>query len=91
MNFLRALDRARLLDLLQNTCEDYAFRRETYYLAQSYMDGYLSVAPFDPDSIFLLSKTCLFIAQKMEEVQPRSLERVCSPFKEVAIVEEMER
>lgn len=68
MNFFRAFDRARLLDHLQNTSEDFAFRRETYYLAQSYMDAYLDVALLEPDTFLLLGKTCLFIAHKMEEV-----------------------
>jgi len=68
MNFFRTFDRARLLDILQSTSESLAFRRETYYLAQSYVDAYLDVTPFDPDTLLLLGNTCLFLAHKMEEV-----------------------
>ena len=34
-------NRALLLDYLQAECEKFNFRRETYYLCQSYVDTYL--------------------------------------------------
>ena len=34
-------NRALLLDYLQRECQRFNFRRETYYLSQSYLDGYL--------------------------------------------------
>ena len=38
-------NRALLLEYLQRECTKHMFRRETYYLSQSYLDTYLEVAP----------------------------------------------
>ena len=34
-------NRALLLDFLQSECQRFNFRRETYYLSQSYLDSFL--------------------------------------------------
>lgn len=38
-------NRALLLEYLQRECTKHMFRRETYYLSQSYLDTYLEMAP----------------------------------------------
>lgn len=85
-----AINRAILLDNLQLLCRDYGFRRETYYLAQSYVDAYLGVTEYSTATLELLGKTSLFIAMKMEEITPYRLDELCRPF-EATEVEQMER
>jgi len=61
-------NRAILLDWLQFECQRYQFRRETYYLCQSYIDSFLKQREVTTDHLKLLGVTCLQIAMKVEEV-----------------------
>jgi len=72
-------NRALLLDYLQNECQKYNFRRETYYLIQSYIDTYLDRKTILIDGLKLLGITCLHIAMKIEEVDLVSLRDILRP------------
>ena len=61
-------NRAVLLDFLSNQCEMFHFRRETFYLCQSYVDIFMDRKMINIDDLHLLGVTCLMIAMKMEEV-----------------------
>lgn len=54
-------------------CSEVGFRRETYHLAQSYVDLYLSRKQPEKASLQLLGSTSLFIAMKIEEIQHSSV------------------
>lgn len=70
------LNRTCLLDFLQKECERLNFRRETYYLAQCYVDGYLDKETPKTTEMQLLAYTCLHIAMKIEEVDLVSLKDI---------------
>jgi cyclin E len=65
------LNRAELLDYLQEICGGDCFRRQTYYLAQSYVDQVLSRQDHRINKFQLLGITALFMAAKMEELEPQ--------------------
>ncbi|XP_054710401.1 G1/S-specific cyclin-E1-like [Uloborus diversus] len=68
--------RAILLDWLTEVCEVYRLHRETFYLAQDYIDRFLTEKPNLPrNSLQLLGATALFVASKMEEIYPPKLEQ----------------
>lgn len=66
-------NRALLLDYLQSECQKLNFRRETYYLCQSYLDAYLSQKSVEIAELQKLGLTCMHLAMKMEEVDLISL------------------
>jgi cyclin E len=66
------LNRAELLDYLQKTCDGECFRRQTYYLAQTYIDQVLTRQSIRINKLQLLGITALFMAAKMEELEPQS-------------------
>lgn len=91
-------NRALLLDYLQAECEKFNFRRETYYLCQSYVDTYLDRVPTKPTELQKLGLTCLHIAMKIEEVDLVSLRDILrpmqpntSPIFQATDIEQMER
>ena len=63
------LNRAELLDYLQEICGGDGFRRQTYYFAQSYVDQVLSRQDHRIHKFQLLGITALFMAAKMEELE----------------------
>ena len=65
------LNRAELLDYLQEICGGDCFRRQTYYLAQSYIDQALTRQDVRIQKFQLLGITALFMAAKMEELEPQ--------------------
>ncbi|XP_070576225.1 G1/S-specific cyclin-E-like isoform X2 [Ptychodera flava] len=71
---LHAKMRSILLDWLIEVCEVYRLHRETYYLAQDFLDRYLSTQSDIPKSrLQLIGITALFIAAKLEEIYPPRL------------------
>ena len=91
-------NRAYYLEWLQYSCQKLGFRRETYYLCQSYLDSYLNVERLPLSAWQLLGVACLFIAMKIEEVELNSLGKIlaesqsnCPPIITVEKVSEMER
>ncbi|KAG8233557.1 hypothetical protein J437_LFUL013769 [Ladona fulva] len=63
--------RSILLDWLIEVCEVYKLHRETYYLAQDFIDRFLAVQEDVPKQhLQLIGITCLFIAAKVEEIYP---------------------
>lgn len=66
--------RTILLDWLIEVCEVYRLHRDTYYLAQDFVDRYLTKTESLPKSqLQLLGITALFLAAKMEEIYPPKL------------------
>lgn len=66
--------RAVVLDWLAEVCQYLKFHRETYYLAIDYIDRYLThTENFPKQQLQLLGITCLFVAAKIEEINPREL------------------
>ncbi|XP_059475401.1 G1/S-specific cyclin-E1 [Neocloeon triangulifer] len=63
--------RSILLDWLIEVAEVYKLHRETYYLAQDYVDRVLFASQGMPkNELQLLGITCLFVASKVEEIYP---------------------
>jgi len=87
-----------LLDYLQAECEKFNFRRETYYLCQSYVDTYLDSRTIKLSLLQKLGLACMHIAMKIEEVDLVSLRDILrpmqantSPIFKVGEIEQMER
>ena len=72
-------NRALLLDYLQAECEKFNFRRETYYLCQSYVDAYLDRTIIRLAELQKLGLTCMFMAMKIEEIDLVSLRDILRP------------
>ncbi|XP_022256559.1 G1/S-specific cyclin-E-like [Limulus polyphemus] len=71
---LHARMRAILLDWLIEVCEVYRLHRETFYLAQDFVDRYLASRQNVPkQQLQLLGITALFVAAKIEEIYPPKL------------------
>ncbi|CAB3380548.1 Hypothetical predicted protein [Cloeon dipterum] len=63
--------RSIMLDWLIEVAEVYKLRRETYYLAQDYVDRFLYLSEDAPKAdLQLLGITCIFIAAKANEIYP---------------------
>ncbi|KFM61334.1 G1/S-specific cyclin-E1, partial [Stegodyphus mimosarum] len=68
--------RTIVLDWLTEVCQVYKLHRETYYLAQDYIDRFLMLKSNLPKSCLqLLGVTALFVAAKMEEIYPPRLDQ----------------
>ncbi|XP_062385930.1 G1/S-specific cyclin-E2-like isoform X1 [Sardina pilchardus] len=66
--------RAVLLDWLMEVSEAYMLHRQTFYLAQDFFDRYmLTQEGVDKNRLQLTGITALFIACKMEEINPPKL------------------
>ncbi|KAJ8041974.1 G1/S-specific cyclin-E [Holothuria leucospilota] len=71
---LDAKMRSILLDWLIEVCEVYHLHRETFFLAQDYVDRYLAETSNVPKmQLQLIGITALFIASKLEEIYPPKL------------------
>ncbi|XP_076322395.1 G1/S-specific cyclin-E1-like isoform X2 [Tachypleus tridentatus] len=71
---LQARMRAILLDWLIEVCEVYRLHRESFYLAQDFIDRYLATQQNLPkQQLQLLGITSLFVAAKIEEIYPPKL------------------
>ncbi|XP_029497185.2 G1/S-specific cyclin-E1-like [Oncorhynchus nerka] len=63
--------RAILLDWLMEVCEVYKLHRETFYLAQDYLDRFMATQTnVFKCTLQLIGISSLFIAAKMEEIYP---------------------
>ncbi|XP_028819805.1 G1/S-specific cyclin-E2-like isoform X3 [Denticeps clupeoides] len=63
--------RAVLLDWLMEVCEAYTLHRQTFYLAQDFVDRFLLAQEnMDQHRLQLTGITALFIASKVEEINP---------------------
>ena len=63
------LMRAILLDWMMEVCSEFTLKRESYYLAVSYVDRYLSACPgVKKEEFQLLGLTAMFVAAKAEEI-----------------------
>lgn len=70
--------RAILIDWLTEVCSDYQLARETLYYAVKYIDFYLESGKSLIKSKFqLIGLTALFVASKMEEIEPPSVNELC--------------
>ncbi|PIK53890.1 cyclin E [Apostichopus japonicus] len=66
--------RSILLDWLIEVCEVYHLHRETFFLAQDYVDRFLAASKDIPKmTLQLIGITSLFIASKLEEIYPPKL------------------
>ncbi|XP_002735304.1 G1/S-specific cyclin-E-like isoform X2 [Saccoglossus kowalevskii] len=71
---IHAKMRSILLDWLIEVCEVYRLHRETYYLAQDFVDRYLATQKDIPKTrLQLIGITALFVAAKLEEIYPPRL------------------
>ncbi|CAG9318909.1 unnamed protein product [Blepharisma stoltei] len=66
--------RGILLDWLMEVSGEYRFKRETYYLAMSYVDRYLLQKQVEKDVFQLIGLAALAIAVKAEEIKTLKLE-----------------
>ena len=63
--------RAILVDWMIEVCMEFSLRRESFYLALSLVDRFLSNSACIPKIKFqLLGVTSMYIACKIEEIQP---------------------
>ncbi|KAL1138835.1 hypothetical protein AAG570_008897 [Ranatra chinensis] len=71
---LQSYFRAVLLDWIIEVCDLYNLNRETYYMTVDYIDRYLTLSSGHPRSeLQLLGITSLFVASKIEEIDPPPL------------------
>jgi len=62
--------RAILLDWLVEVHMKYKLRRETLYLAVNLIDRYLAVQPVPRKNLQLVGVVCMFVAAKVEQINP---------------------
>jgi len=68
---ITSMMRSILLDWMMEVCMEFKLKRETFHLAASYVDRYLSLVPkIERNLLQLIGVTSLWIASKMEEVYP---------------------
>jgi hypothetical protein len=69
--FIDSQKRSVLLDWMLEVAHAFQVGRDTYHMAANYVDRYLANSwGIRPESLQLLAITCLFIAAKIEEVNP---------------------
>jgi len=67
--------RAILVDYMMEVSRDLHLKRETLYIAVNYLDRYLSTVPNVPRwDLQKVGITSLYVASKMEEVKPQSVQ-----------------
>ena len=62
--------RAILVDWLVEVSDEFKLQPETFYLAVSYTDRYLSREAVPRSKLQLVGATCMFLAAKYEEIYP---------------------
>ncbi len=60
--------RILLIDWMMEVCDEFALSRETYHLACTYTDLYLTRKNCPIDMLQLLGAACLLLACKVEEI-----------------------
>lgn len=67
--------RAILLDWMMEVCAEFTLKRETYYMAISHLDRFLSsIGPIQKNEFQLVGLVSMYIAAKIEEIFPPKLE-----------------
>lgn len=63
--------RSKLYDWMMEVCSEFMLKRETYHLAVSHVDRFLTIKPrIDKEIYQLIGLVCMYIASKTEEVAP---------------------
>ena len=74
-------DRLHTLCWMMRTCEEFAFKRDTFHYACNYFDNYLAFSEEkikNPKVLELIGITCISISGKIEEVQIPKLKEYAS-------------
>ncbi|XP_067876134.1 G1/S-specific cyclin-D1-like [Heterodontus francisci] len=70
--------RSRLAGWMLEVCEEESCEKEVFPLAMNYLDRFLSVMPLEKSRLQLLGSACLFLASKLRETLPLSVETLCA-------------
>ncbi|XP_038639640.1 G1/S-specific cyclin-D1-like [Scyliorhinus canicula] len=70
--------RSRLAGWMLEVCEEENCEKEVFPLAMNYLDRFLSAVPLEKSRLQLLGSACLFLASKLRETLPLSVETVCA-------------
>ncbi|XP_078063756.1 G1/S-specific cyclin-D1-like [Mustelus asterias] len=70
--------RSRLAGWMLEVCEEEHCEKEVFPLAMNYLDRFLSAVPLEKSRLQLLGSACLFLASKLRETLPLSVETVCA-------------
>ncbi|KAM3143800.1 G1/S-specific cyclin-E1 [Paramecium bursaria] len=70
---ITSMMRAILIDWMMEVCMEFQLKRQTFHLAVSYIDNYLSKKQATKLNLQLLGLTSLFISCKIEEIYPRKV------------------
>lgn len=65
--------RSMLLDWIMEVCTAFTFKRETYYIALSTLDRFISIILATKAELQLIGLSCLYIACKREEITSPSI------------------
>ena len=66
--------RATLIDWMIEVCKDFHLKRDTLYIAVNYLDRYFSiVSNVELKDLQCVAISCVYLASKMEEVQPQKV------------------
>ncbi|XP_078387832.1 G1/S-specific cyclin-D3-like [Cetorhinus maximus] len=70
--------RSLLAGWMLEVCEEERCEKEVFPLAMNYLDRFLSAVPLGKSRLQLLGSACLFLASKLRETSPLSVETVCA-------------
>ncbi|XP_041033420.1 G1/S-specific cyclin-D2-like [Carcharodon carcharias] len=70
--------RSTLAGWMLEVCEEERCEKEVFPLAMNYLDRFLSAVPLGKSRLQLLGSACLFLASKLRETSPLSVETVCA-------------
>ncbi|XP_034019102.1 G1/S-specific cyclin-D2-like isoform X1 [Thalassophryne amazonica] len=62
---------------MHEVCEEEKSNEDVYPLAINYLDRYLAVVPTRKSHLQLLGAVCMFLASKLKENRPLSVEKLC--------------
>ncbi|XP_051898784.1 G1/S-specific cyclin-D1-like [Pristis pectinata] len=70
--------RSRLAGWMLEVCEQETCEKEVFPLSMNYLDRFLSLMPLEKSRFQLLGATCLFLASKLRQTIPLSVETLCA-------------